>query len=85
MKDQKAGTAATIAIVAAIGSFLLTVSGNPIWGLVIALLAIIMGIVGVTMSVSPKIGGGLMSIISIIFGVGDIGVSVLVILGILIF
>ena len=85
MADQKAGTAATIAIFAAIGSLVLTFMGNPIWGLVAAIAAVIMGIIGVVVSASPKVGGGLMSIFAIIFGLVDIGLAVLGIIGVIIF
>lgn len=85
MADQKAGTAATIAIIAAIGSVILTLTGSPVWGLIIAVLAIVSGIFGVLLSASPKIGGGLMSTLAIIFGVLDVGLAVLGLIGILIF
>lgn len=83
--NQKAGTAATIAIIAAIGSFVLTFAGSPIWGLVVAILAIILGIVGVIISASPKVGGGLMSSFSVILGILGVGVAVLVLIGIVLF
>ncbi len=85
MADQKAGTAATLAIIAAIISFVLTFSANPIWGLLTAFLAILLGIIGVVVSASPKVGGGLMSIISIVLGVIDVGIAVLGIIGVIIF
>jgi hypothetical protein len=83
--SQKAGAAATIAIIAAIGSFILDFSGKPVWGLVTALLAIVLGLTGVVISASPKIGGGLMSSISVILGILSVGLSVLVLIGIVLF
>ena len=83
--NQKAGTAATIAIIAAIGSFVLTFSGSPVWGLVAAILAIVLGLVGVIISASPKIGGGLMSSFSVILGIFGVGLAILVLIGILLF
>jgi hypothetical protein len=50
-----------------------------------SLLAVILGIIGVVSSVSPKVGGGLVSIIAIILGVLDIGVAILGIIGVIIF
>jgi hypothetical protein len=85
MSNQKAGTAATLAIIIAIASFFVTFAGNPVWGLLIAVLAVILGIIGVVSSVSPKVGGGLVSIIAIILGVLDIGVAILGIIGVIIF
>ncbi len=83
--NQKAGTAATIALIAAIGSFVLTFTGSPVWGLIVAVLAIVLGIVGVIMSASPKIGGGLMSSFSVILGIFGVGISILVLVGIVLF
>lgn len=83
--NQKAGTAATIAIIAAIGSFFLTFTGNPVWGLVTAVLAIVLGLVGVIVSASPKVGGGLMSSFSVILGIFGVGISILVLIGIVLF
>ncbi|HKJ64135.1 MAG TPA: hypothetical protein VJ969_01950 [Desulfopila sp.] len=85
MADQKAGSAATIALIAAIVSFILTFTGSPIWALVVALVAVGAGILGVLMAASPKIGGGLMSILAIILGVLDTGIAVLGIVGVIIF
>ncbi|MCL7489600.1 MAG: hypothetical protein M8357_15650 [Desulfobulbaceae bacterium] len=85
MADQKAGTVATIAIIAAIGSIVLVFTGNPIWGLIAAITAVLMGIIGVVLSSSPKIGGGLMSIFAIILGLVDIGLAVMGIIGVIIF
>lgn len=85
MSNQKAGTAATLAIILAIASFFVTFTGNPIWGLLIAFITVILGIIGVVISVSPKVGGGLMSIIAIILGVLDIGIATLGIIGVIIF
>lgn len=83
--NQKAGTAATLALIAAIGSFVLTFTGNPVWGLIAAVLGIVLGILGVVISASPKIGGGLMSSISVILGILGVGLAVLVLIGILLF
>jgi len=44
--EQRTGIAATLAIIAAIGGIILIFSGHPGWGLVVELLAVILGIVG---------------------------------------
>jgi len=54
-------------------------------GLIAAIAAVILGIIGLVVSASPKIRGGLMSIIAIIFGLVDIGIAVLGIIGVIIF
>ena len=85
MENQKAGTAATIAIISAVVSFILIFSGSPILGLLTACLAVLLGIIGVVISASPKIGGGLISTLSILLGVFGVGLSVLGIIGVIIF
>ncbi len=85
MSDQKSGSVATIAIIAAIGSFVLTLTGHVVWGLIVALFTIVLGIIGIIISASPKIGGGLLSTLSIVLGVLDVGISVLGFIGVIIF
>ena len=85
MADQKAGTVATLAIISAVGSFLLTFTANPLWGIFMALLAVVLGTAGVVIAASPKVGGGLISTISIILGILEIGIAVLGIMGVIIF
>ena len=85
MAAQHTGTAATIAIVAAIGGALATFSGRPVWGLLIELLAIVCGAVGLMMAASPRVSGGIISIISIILGIFGLGLAVLGMLGKIVF
>lgn len=54
-----------IAIACAIGSFF-TGAG---WGLVLAIIAIVLGAIGVLLSLSPNIRGGIISILSMLIGV----------------
>jgi hypothetical protein len=75
--NPRIGTAATLAIIAAIGSFFV----RPMPGFFLALLAIFFGIIGFVMATSPRVRGGILSIFSIILGV--IGVLVAVLRGIL--
>lgn len=83
--EQKTGTLALGAIIAAIVSFILTLSGSPIIGLVCGLISIPLGIFGVMMSASPRVGGGLLSIAAIVLGVIAIGFAVLGGIGAMIF
>jgi hypothetical protein len=75
------GTAATLAIVAAIAGYIVTFGGHPVWGLLIQVFAVLAGILGLVMSVSPRVTGGLISLAAIILGVLGMGVAVLGILG----
>ncbi|MEX2671219.1 MAG: hypothetical protein WD294_03800 [Phycisphaeraceae bacterium] len=83
--DARTGIVAIIAIICAIGSYLATFTGSPILGLIAALAAAGLGIVGLAISVSPKVGGGIMSIIAIVLGVFGIGVAILGLIGVIIF
>ena len=79
--EQKAGTSATLSIIAAVGSFIVTFTGHPFFGLLLGIAAIPLGGIGVAMAASPKIGGGLMSVIAIVVGLIAIGVAVLGMIG----
>lgn len=82
---QQTGTMATLAIIAAIGGFLATFSGHPVWGFLIGLVAIVLGIGGLLRAASPRVGGGILSIVALIVaGIGLI-LSVLVLVGMLVF
>jgi hypothetical protein len=83
--QQKSSTSAIFAILAAAGSYLLSFAGRPFWGMLAALLSIPLGIVGLVSAASPRVGGGLLSLIAIILGVLAMGVAVLVMIGVLLF
>ena len=79
--EQKSGTSATLSIIAAVGSFIVTFTGHPFFGLLLGIAAIPLGGIGVALAASPKIGGGLMSVIAIVVGLIAIGVAVLGMIG----
>ena len=74
--EQKTGTLATAAILAAVLSFILSFTGHVLWGGISALISIPLGVLGFFMAASPRVGGGLMSIAAIILGVFAIGVAI---------
>ncbi len=82
---QQAGTAATIAVIAAAAGFIVTFAGHPFWGLFVQVLAIVSGVFGVLMSASPKVGGGLASVVAIVLGLIGVGVATLGMVGAIIF
>lgn len=82
---QNTGTFAIMAIIAAVGSYLLTFTAHPLIGLLAALLSIPLGIFGFLAAVSPRTGGGIISIIAIILGAIAVIVAVLGIIGVIIF
>lgn len=75
--EQKTGTLAVGAIIAAVISYVLTFAGHPIIGLLSAIISIPLGVIGLMMAASPRVGGGLLSIAGIVMGVIAIGVAVL--------
>jgi hypothetical protein len=77
------GTSALLAIVAALGSFFATFSGRPIIGLLAALAALPLGVLGLVMSVSPRVSGGILSIIAIVLGAFGLLAALLGLFGIL--
>jgi hypothetical protein len=78
---QKTGTAAAIAIIAAIGGIIAVFAGHPVGGFVVELLAIVCGGLGLLMAASPRVSGGIVSIIAIVLGVFGIGMAVLGMIG----
>jgi hypothetical protein len=70
---QRASAAAITAIVAAVAAFLV----NPLLGFFLALLAVLLGVVGLVRSLSPRTSGGLMSFGAIFLGLVGIVVQVI--------
>lgn len=83
--EQTTGTAATLAIIAAVGGFVLVFTGNPGWGLLASLLAALLGVVGLAMAASPRVSGGLLSLAAIVIAVFGLGISVLGLVGSVVF
>lgn len=79
--EQRTGIVATLSILLALGSFLLTCTGNPIWGLVAAIVSIPLGAVGLAISASPRVSGGMFSIAAIVLGAIAVVVAILGIVG----
>jgi hypothetical protein len=82
---SKTGIAAISALVAAVGSYLLSFSGHPIWALFAAIISVPLGAVGLVMAASPRVSGGIMSIIAMVLGVGGVILAVLVLVGMILF
>ncbi len=74
--NQKTGTLATLAIIAALASYFLTFSGHKLFGILAGIISIPLGAGGFLMAASPRVSGGIMSIISILLGVFAIGIAV---------
>ena len=76
-QEQRTGIAAAIAAIAAVGSYIVTCTGHPGWGLILAIISIPVGVVGLVMSTSPRVTGGLLSIGAIVLGAIAVVVSIL--------
>ena len=61
-----------LAILAAIGSFMT----GAFLGMILAIAAIVLGLIGVVLALSPRVRGGMMSILSILAGVAGIVAAV---------
>ena len=64
---------AILAIVCAIGSFM---TGAAL-GMVLAILAIVFGVIGILLSLSPRVRGGVVSVFSVLAGVIGIVAAVI--------
>jgi hypothetical protein len=82
---QQKSTVAIVAIIAAIGGVVASFTGHPFWGMFIGLGSIVLGAVGLGLSTSSKISGGILSLAAIVLSVIGLGLSILVAVGILIF
>ena len=78
---QQIGTVASASAILAIGSFIATCTGHPIWGLVAGLLSLPAGAFGFLRAASPRVRGGFISLGALILGLLAIGVAVLGMLG----
>src|SRR5882762_3816932 len=77
---QRMGTGAILAVIASLGSMFLWCSGRPVIGLVLAIVAIPLGLFGFVRAASPEVSGGIASILSIIVGVVGVGVALVAML-----
>jgi hypothetical protein len=62
-----------LAVLAALGSF----ASGAFWALILAVLAMVFGLIGVLISLSPNVRGGLMSILSMLAGLLGLGLAVI--------
>ena len=74
---QRMGLGAILAVVASLGSMFFSCSGHPMRGLILAIVAIPLGLFGFIRSASPEVRGGFASIVSIIVGVVGVAVALI--------
>ena len=63
-RDPKFSVPAIIGIIAAVGSFFT----GAFLGMILAIVAIIAGLIGVVLALSPRVRGGMISLVSIVAG-----------------
>ncbi len=78
---EKTGTPAVLSLIGAIICYIVTFSGHPFWGFALAILAIILGFVGLVMAASPRVSGGIISIVGIVIGASGVVVGILGMIG----
>lgn len=83
--NQRTGTAATSSIIAAIGSYFLTFTGHPVWGLLAGVASLPLGVIGMVIAASPRVSGGILSIAAMVIGALAVIISLLGIMGVIIF
>jgi hypothetical protein len=76
--NQKTGVAAIVAILAAVGSYIATCSGHGFWGLLLSILGVIAGVIGLLMAASPKVSGGILSIVAILMSLAGVALGFVV-------
>jgi hypothetical protein len=79
--EEKTGIAAVLAILLAIGGVVMTVTGSPVWGLLAHMAAIALGGIGLVMSASPRVAGGMLSLAAIVLSILATGLDLLVLIG----
>ena len=65
---QKASASAVLALVAAAASLAATFTGHPLLGVFAAVLCLPLAVFGLVFGVSPRIGGGLISVVAVLVG-----------------
>jgi hypothetical protein len=83
--EQNTGMAATMAIIAAIGGIIATFSGHPFVALFVEIAAVVLGVIGFLMAASPRVRGGILSIVAIVVAVFGLGIAVLGMVGVILF
>lgn len=83
--DQKTGMAATFSILSAVGSYIAICAGHPGWALLLSIISIPLGLLGLIISASPRVKGGILSIFAMVLGIVGVVVSLLAVAGAIVF
>lgn len=74
---QQTGAAASLAIIAAIVGWIVLFAAYPGWSFLLNILAVVAGIIGLIMAASPRVSGGIASIVGIVLGAVGIILAIL--------
>ena len=77
VRGQARSAASILAIVAAVGSFILSARGREFLALFAAIVAIGAGLLGGLRALSPRVSGGILSILAVVLGAIAIIVSLI--------
>ncbi len=77
VRGQAKSAASIVAIVCAIVSFVLSSRGREFLALITAFVAIAAGLLGGLRALSPRVSGGMLSIIAVVLGAIAIGVALI--------
>lgn len=69
VSGQVRSGASIVAILCAIGSFIMSGQGREFWGFGLAIVAVLAGLLGGIKALSPRVSGGILSIIAVVLGV----------------
>lgn len=69
VSGQVRSTASVVAILCAIGSFVMSARDSEFFGFVLAVVAILGGVLGGVKALSPRVSGGMLSIAAVVLGV----------------
>ena len=76
--DAKVSSVAIIAILGAIGGVLSTFNGHPFIALFVHVFCLLCGLAGLAMATSPRVRGGLISLVAIVLCVVGLVIDLLV-------
>ena len=74
---QQTGAAASLAIIAAIVGWVVLFAAYPGWSFLLNILAVVAGIIGLIMAASPRVSGGIASIVGIVLGAVGVILAIL--------
>lgn len=82
---QRTGTAAAVSGIVALVGYIATLTGHPGWGILAFVVAILLGVAGLVIATSPRVGGGWIALAAIIFGVIGLILAIIVAIGVIVF